>query len=522
MTSLQRLLRSTGQRSYLAALASNFHRAALGAAAAALLALLAARLLSLLPNHLALQVVAAIALLPVIFALATTRRLPAARIARLIDDRMSSKDLFLTATLAGEDAGEFRPIVASRAEERAAEIKPAQVVPFHWQRGLRDLLAAIAVVGVAVWFLPQLDPFKKQAARAKASEQEQRLAETRKATTLRREELKEGRDAEQVQQALTQLEKTFKEAKPLEKEATVKELTEQQKELGEMWKKVSNKSLRDAFDKAAQNFGQADPKKLDEWRKDLQQGDTSSLKKELSEMREQLRQLAGMPDSAEKRALQEQLARRLNEMAQGMKQMASSPQVNEALQRALEQLDLSKLGQMSKEAMEGAMDSLNLSQQELDQLAQSLKDGKQLEEALKNLQMARQLAEQGKLDGAECKACKGMGDYAALFASKMGAATQPGGSQMGPGIGNGAKRPEDESTQTEFKPEKSKSQLAGGKLLLEWKTKEVGETGARTEDYRDALRQVQQGVSEAIQQEQVPPGYHDAIKRYFDTLPEKK
>jgi hypothetical protein len=35
------------------------------------------------------------------------------------------------------------------------------------------------------------------------------------------------------------------------------------------------------------------------------------------------------------------------------------------------------------------------------------------------------------------------------------------------------------------------------------------------------VREVKQGVSEAIQQEQVPPGYHDAIKKYFDTLPAK-
>ncbi len=36
------------------------------------------------------------------------------------------------------------------------------------------------------------------------------------------------------------------------------------------------------------------------------------------------------------------------------------------------------------------------------------------------------------------------------------------------------------------------------------------------------MRGVKQGVSEALQAEQVPPGYHDAIKKYFDTLPEKK
>ena len=122
-----------------------------------------------------------------------------------------------------------------------------------------------------------------------------------------------------------------------------------------------------------------------------------------------------------------------------------------------------------------------------------------------------------------CKDCKGAGDYAALFASKMAQLGElvPGGSGMGPGIGNGAKRPEDESTKSDFKSEKSPSQLTAGKMLLEWKTKEVGETGARSEEFREGMQRVKQGVSEAIQQEQVPPGYHEAIKKYFDALPAK-
>jgi hypothetical protein len=33
---------------------------------------------------------------------------------------------------------------------------------------------------------------------------------------------------------------------------------------------------------------------------------------------------------------------------------------------------------------------------------------------------------------------------------------------------------------------------------------------------------VKQGVSEAIRNERVPPGYHGAIQKYFDNLPEKK
>ena len=148
-----------------------------------------------------------------------------------------------------------------------------------------------------------------------------------------------------------------------------------------------------------------------------------------------------------------------------------------------------------------------------------------LEDALKNLQTAKQLAGQGKLDGAEAKGANGMADFEKLFREKMAGLGQSDGegqdSGNGPGIGNGAKRPEDETTKTGFKTEKDISPITGGKMLLEWKTKEVGDTGARAAEYRDHVQRVKQGVSEAIQQEQVPPGYHEAIKKYFDTLPEK-
>jgi hypothetical protein len=292
-----------------------------------------------------------------------------------------------------------------------------------------------------------------------------------------------------------------------------------------LWRKVNNDQLRNALDRKAQSFGQMDPKKLGDWREELKKGDLTDLKKELAEMREQMRQLAAQPDSAEKRAEREALAQRLNQFAEAMKQTANSPQLSEALSRAQTQLDLSKLSQLSPEATQSAMDSLQLSEQELEQLAQALQDGKALEDALKNLQMARQLAGEGQLDGDALKNANGMSEYAVLFAKKMselGATPDDGGSGLGPGRGNGSKRPEDDTTESAFKSEKSSSALAGGKLLLEWKTKEVGETGARAEEVAKTLREVKQGVSEAIRQEQVPPGYHDAIKRYFDSLAEGK
>ena len=528
MTPLQQLLDRVGTRAHAVAIARLWQRTTLAAAGVALLAVLAARLLALVPGKILIPALWGLGLVPIAVAAACARRPARSKVARLIDARTGSKDLFLTAAMSADATAEFQPLVATRADERAAEIRAAGVVPFAWQRGLRDALFAGAIVAAALAWLPHLDPLKRQAARERISEREQRLVETKKATEVRREELvqKKNVDASEVKDALARLEKTFQQAKPATREDSLKELSAEQKELGELWRKSNDPELRAALEQGAQNFGQTDPKKLDEWREELARGDASALRKELSEIQEQLRKLADQPDSAEKRALQEQLAKRLQDAAQAMKQMANAPQLNEALQRALEQMDLSKLAGISKEAAQAAMDSLALSQEELDQLTQSLKDGKQLEAALKNLQMARQLAGEGKLDGEEGKDLKGMDAYAALFSGKMEGRSSSAGlseqSGMGEGQGTGAKRPEDDSVRTGFKPEKSQSQITGGKMLLEWKTKEVGETGARTEDYQAALRNVQQGVAEAIQQEQVPPGYHDTIKRYFDSLPEKK
>jgi uncharacterized protein CbrC (UPF0167 family) len=57
---------------------------------------------------------------------------------------------------------------------------------------------------------------------------------------------------------------------------------------------------------------------------------------------------------------------------------------------------------------------------------------------------------------------------------------------------------------------------------MEWKEEGVGETGRKAGDYTDAVRAVKQGVAEAIRNERIPPGYHGAIQKYFDNLPEKK
>ena len=225
-------------------------------------------------------------------------------------------------------------------------------------------------------------------------------------------------------------------------------------------------------------------------------------------------------------------------MASQMREQLGDKGVNEALQRALEQMDMSKLKDLAKDALDGANESMKLGEDELKRLGEMFKDAQNLEDALKNLAAAKQLNDKGQLDGdkAQQAGAKSQQDYEKLYKdlfAQMGEKGEGEGEGQGsgksgngkagqnPGIGNGGTVGEDDTAKSDFKKEKDKVQLGAGKLLMEWKEEGVGETGQKASDYQQAVRAVKQGVSEAIRNEQVPPGYHSAIQKYFDRLPEK-
>ena len=102
---------------------------------------------------------------------------------------------------------------------------------------------------------------------------------------------------------------------------------------------------------------------------------------------------------------------------------------------------------------------------------------------------------------------------------------QPGsgtGSTGGQGQGQGGLVGEDPNAKSSFVPERSRSAVTAGRILMELKDGGVANTGRARIEHNTAIRQVQQGVSEAILKENVPPSYHEAIKSYFDELDAKK
>jgi len=81
---------------------------------------------------------------------------------------------------------------------------------------------------------------------------------------------------------------------------------------------------------------------------------------------------------------------------------------------------------------------------------------------------------------------------------------------------------EDDSDPEGYRDEKSRSQIQAGKVLLSIRTREdATEKDFNPDDlraYQNSVQAVKTGVQSAIEAEQIPPGYVDGIRGYFDKL----
>ena len=543
MSATQRLLRKARLRLGAADFGKKIRAILLVAAGLALAGILLSRLLGFLPARWFTPVTfAALAAGAVVLAGLLARRPAVGAVARVVDARAKTKELFLTAALIEGAPGEYHDVVVEQAEARAKGLEARSLVAWNWLPGLRDVVVASAVVAAAYLWLPQLDPFRMDQRRQEAVKKEQRLEELKKITIAREKELQEKSVAisEQVELALNKLDKTLKEAKPEQKQENAKKLNEEAQDFSELWKKLSEqlpKNASEQFENAAQAFGDTKQQQgLKEAIAKLKEGDAKPLQQALEKMRAQMQELAKQEPGPEQKKQMEALAREIAKMSEQLRQQLGEKGMNEALQRALEQMDLAQLKELAKDALDAANQSLGLSEKELERMAEMFKDMQNVQDALKNLQAAKQLNENGGLDGKDAQGAgaQSQADYEKLFQkllAERGGANGQGGQGQGqgqggqgksgnnPGVGQGGTVGEDPSAKTALKDEKSKSQIGAGKLLMQWKEEGVGEIGDRGGDYQAAVRAIKDGVAEAIRNEQIPPGYHSAIQKYFDRLP---
>jgi hypothetical protein len=434
---------------------------------------------------------------------------------------MATHDLFLTASLIEPTPGAYQDLVLKNAEQRAVKMPPEKVVPYRWQRDAFKIAAALAVLAVAVLALPQFDPFNLHHQQRQLAAQREHVREIAKATVVRAallEQQRTGAKTDAVKEALAALEKAFQAAKPEEKAATLARLNEQQKSLGQLWKQTSEEKLKNALNlpPPAQSFGLADPDKAAQLRNDLQKGDVSSANKELDALKQKAQELASAQDPVAREKLRQEIMDRLQSLKDSLDQQLGAQAVDTDLQRALEQLALANTPQLAAEALKGMGDSLKLTQDELNQLAKAMADMKNIEDALKTLQLAKTLHNLKPLDGKDFAKLGDLAAYASFCEGQCNSLCA--GMGMGPGFGYGPRPYGDDTAASGFKPEKSPSLLQPGRMLMEWKTREVSEAGPAREEYLRAVQDIRQQASEAVVQEQIPPGYQTAIKQYFDTL----
>lgn len=468
-------------------------------------------------------------------------------VSRLVDQASGSKDLYLTLAMLNTSAGEYQPLVVQAAENRAPQISPAKVIQYcfrDWSR-LWIWLTATAMPGLMLvlaalmFLLPQLDPFGIVRTAQTVQKRQERLAESRKETKLRLEEVKkqaeESAEASETDEAIQELKFALNNMKPQQKQDNQASLMSEQRKLGEKWRKISAEKLKDLLKQGSltdQSFGNTDEDVLRKWTKDLQEGKPEGVQNELKqamqdlqELQEQLEKLAKADTPEEKAAAEKQAAeleRKLKDRIEKLNEFAekkvNSNQLSAALERAMQQLDAARDPEAMNDAMEGLKESLELSDLELKEIAQSAEDMKTLEEALKAVQMAKKLNEKEKLDGEQSQKCRSMKEYEELYAQLLAEMGAGEGELGGEGFGEGGKAPENDSVESGFQSEFSKSSVQAGKVLMSMKTQGEGEQGDVVKNYRSLINQVKQGVSEAIVTEQVPPGYHDNIKSYFDSL----
>jgi chromosome segregation ATPase len=336
--------------------------------------------------------------------------------------------------------------------------------------------------------------------------------------------------------------------KPAEKRPNSEALKEQQQSLNQLWNSVSSESIREMLAKSGLEMQSgAQSRKMNEWLKDLQNGNSENLQKELQKAQDSMKAMLNATSQEERSKAASELRKQLQDLKKFSSKKAGSKELEQSLDQALKALESlaqkkqagSKEGESSEgessenessegeasdeelaqQAQQALQESLELAKKELEDIARSAEDIREVEEALKTLQQAEKLNQQGQMDGEQCEGCKSMADYAARF--KKMQSGEPAEGEGGVG-GQGGMMAEDNSDPEGYKDERTRGQITAGKLLLSIRTREAAtEKDFDPEElrkYQNSVTEIRSGVQAAIESEEIPPGYVDGIKEYFNSL----
>ena len=542
-----------------------------------LLTILTARLTGLVPDIFEAHFI----LVPIFISLALAMLLPSrikkTDAAREVDSYAKSDDLFLTCSTLQSAAGEFKELINGQADTKAEKLKADKITEINWQKPATTLCIIGLLYGLFILYLPQLDPFGKEEERAKieqkkkVQEEEKKQTEDRLLVLKKQEDLP--KDSEQIKAELTEI---FKDMKKLPPKENIKKIRDERRKIAKAWsdKNRDLQSEKTSKQMKSQNFG-AMSQEMKKIGQDLKNGDTKSAQAKLQKLANELREASNLDDIDKRNQKIADLKKQMTQLKDSLSENLGADSVKAAIDRAMRQM-----GDDGMESLMDAAQSMELSERELSRLQKMMDEMDDLQDLMQTAQNAEQYSQNqqqsqngsgegqtpeyesfedyqeyfnqqksemsdcetcqasgqcqscngtGKdKDGNKCSDCEGKGNCGGCNGTGQGSGS--GSSQMtgqGQGQGNGRGTGqrgqgggvvgENEDAETSQKREQASSKNQPGKILMQWKTKGVSESGQVTVEYQEAIEEIKAGVDEAIAKEKIPPGYHNVIKKYFSS-----
>lgn len=352
----------------------------------------------------------------------------------------------------------------------------------------------------------------------------------------RRKEAREKdlKDAEELFAKLEQGAKQLTKADVTDRKQALVELNDLAKDIEKRKQQLAGGKLQDQLN----NLKNIEKGPGDKMADAMRQGDFSQALKELKQLREKLDK--GEMDAKSKADLQKQLKQmeeKLSKVVDAQKKMEqdlkkqiaekkSKGQHDEAkqLEQQLAKMQQSKsqmqqmkkmadqLGQCSKCMQqgdkEGATAAMKQLEQQLADLQQQADELAMLDDALSELDIAKDSMNCQECGGEGCKACMGMGNK---FGRGMG---------LGKGRGNGP-RPE-EKTDTGFYNTKVKQQTGKGAALVVDLVDGPNMKGQVQQEIQTEFQSVKAGETDPLTSQQLPRAYREHSLKYFDSFREGK
>jgi hypothetical protein len=539
MNEIRRLLKVAAARMETSAFIERAHQAAIAVAALALLLILVDRLpgeafmpwMGVAPALIVLGLAAAIAMW-------ARERPDEMHVAVLVDERLDLREKLSTALQVGESDDPFaraamEDAVAAARDPRHYELARRQF-PMNAPRGwwISPLLALLVLAGT---FLPQMDAFaREEQASPEMAEARVVVAETLDAIV---QELQQKPHlSEELADLLGDLAHEPRDRDGLRspdeiRRDAIKRITDLNDRLEEIVSGERGKSM-ESLEKAMSQLRSPEDGPGKEFAEALKKGNFAAAQEALKELMDQLE--SGEMSEADREALAEmlkdiaaqleKLAEQQRDLEESLRQAGLDPQLAqnpEALQKALEQSQnlteqqRQQLAQMAQ-AQRAAMEMCKSLGGACMNLAQGLQSGSaaagNLQQQLSQLEQMQMLLNEARLASGMCQGmCQGLGQGLSLQGAMAG-----WGQGMGQGQGGGL-RPT-APTPTRTREVRAEGHTGEGDIIARMLVEGPQVIGESVIEPSVVVREIIEGLEQALEEEQLPRKYHETQKHYFGEL----